>query len=212
MRRLLVGLVVLVAILVAADFGLRLYTERWVAGELAAVLDVPERPSVAIDGFPFVVRFLAGEFPSATAESAPLRLEGITFRDVEFTLRDVRFPPGDVLGGEGGVIRARTGRGSLSLTGRQASEALSGQGVPVTVRIEGGEVFLSTGQLPQEVQVDLAVNGNELEIRSAEAGLPVTLSLGVPAFVEGLVLTDVRVEGSAAILDFRLERPAFRVG
>lgn len=54
MRRLLIALVVLVAILVAVDFGLRLLTGYWLGRGLQTSLSLGERPSVSLGDFPFL--------------------------------------------------------------------------------------------------------------------------------------------------------------
>jgi LmeA-like phospholipid-binding len=60
MRRFLIALAVLVAILVAADFGLRLLTAYWLGRGLQSSLSLSERPSVSLDAFPFLPEVVSG--------------------------------------------------------------------------------------------------------------------------------------------------------
>ena len=211
MRRLLIALVTLSLLLVGADFGLRLYAQLRVGQSLAASLDLAERPSVSLTGFPFLVRFVQGHFPTATVEGTGLEIEGLTFRDVRFDLTDVRFPPGRILAGDESTIRARSGNGKLTLTGEGLTALLRKQGAPVTVQIQGGEITVKSGDLPGSVRASLSLDAGSLRL-TGRGSSPVSFAVDLPPVLPGLQLTDVGVEGSVAIASFSLERPAFRVG
>ena len=211
MRRLLIALVILALLLVGADFGLRAYAQLRVGQSLAASLDLAERPSVSLTGFPFLVRFVQGHFPSATVEGTDLEFDGLNFRNVRFVLTEVRFPPGRVLAGDDATIRARSGNGTLTLTGEGLTALLRDQGAPVTVRIQGGEIAVESADLPGPVRASLSLDEGSLRL-TGRGGSPVSFPVDLPAVLPGLQLTDVRIEGSAAIASFSLERPTFRVG
>jgi hypothetical protein len=209
-RRLLIALVILALLLVGADFGLRAYAQLRVGQSLAASLDLAERPSVSLVGFPFLVRFVQGHLSSATVEGTDLEIDGLTFREVRFDLTEVRFPPGRILAGDDATIRARSGNGTLTLSGEGLTALLRDQGAPVTVRIRGGEVTVESDDLPGSVRASLSVDAGSLRL-TGQGAIPVSFAVDLPAALPGLQLTDVRIEGSAAIASFSLDMPAFRV-
>jgi hypothetical protein len=212
LRRLVAVLIVMAALLVAADFGLRFYTERRIGQELASSLELSGRPSVTIGGFPFLLHFAGGEFPSATAEGEGVGSGPLAFEDLRLELSDVRVSPGRILGGEPSTIRARSGEGDASLTAQQLTDAFRGGGAPVTVRIEGGQLLIGSDQLPGEVPASVEADGRTLRLRPTDPGLSASFDIEFPAFIEGLVLTGVEVQGRVAVISFRLEEPVFPVG
>jgi len=62
-RKFLVTLVVLAALLVAADFGARVYAESQTAAAVQAQLGTATAPDVSIEGFPFLYHAVRGEYP-----------------------------------------------------------------------------------------------------------------------------------------------------
>ena len=70
MRKLLITLVVLAVLLVAADFGLRAYAESRTADAVQTELGTSARPDVSIEGFPFLVNAVRGEYPQVVVTAA----------------------------------------------------------------------------------------------------------------------------------------------
>src|SRR5437867_968401 len=99
MRRLLIGLAVLAGLIVAGDFGLRLYSQSVVSDELAASLKLSEKPKVTFGGWPFLTHALAGDLPSATVKSTDVVAEGVPIHAVNFALEDLTFPVSRLLSG-----------------------------------------------------------------------------------------------------------------
>ena len=211
-RRPLVALVVLVVLLVAADFVLRAVTERLVAQRVERSLHLSERPSVSLSGFPFLLHFAEGHFASASAKAGGVRSEGVSFGSVTLSLRDIRFPPGKLIFGNGGDVRATTGEGSLDMTGAQATEALRARGTDASVRFAGGKVLVRSPQFPREISATVTVSGNQLVLRSADRALSGSFSVRLPEIIQGLRFTGVGIHGSTAVFRFVLDRPVFRVG
>ncbi len=63
MRKFAVVLIVLAALLVAADFGARAYAESRAATAVQSELGTTTRPDVSIEGFPFLLHAVRGEYP-----------------------------------------------------------------------------------------------------------------------------------------------------
>jgi LmeA-like phospholipid-binding len=64
-RKWLIALTALVVVVVAADFGLRLLAEYSVGRGLQNALSLSERPSVSMDGFPFIPELVTGNVDDA---------------------------------------------------------------------------------------------------------------------------------------------------
>lgn len=63
MRKFLITLLVLAALLLAADFGTRAYAESQTADAVQTQLGLTAAPDVSIEGFPFLYHAVRGEYP-----------------------------------------------------------------------------------------------------------------------------------------------------
>jgi hypothetical protein len=208
MRKLLIALVVLVVVFVGADFGLRVWAQSWVAGQLRESLGLSRSPSVSLGGILFVPEVVSGHIPSASVHAGGFTSDGVHFEQATLDLRDIRFSASQLfLSHHEGSIRARTGDGSVAMTGADMTAALHDQGLPVTVQLAGGEIRLSGGSVPGEVTVQPSIEGGLLVLRSGG----VSVSLNLPEVVPGLDYREVRIEGNAGQLLFTVSNVVFVV-
>lgn len=208
MRRLLTFLLTLVLILVAADFGLRFLSEYWVSRQLQRSLDLPSRPSVSLEGFPFIPRVVSGDFSSATVRTGPFTEGGVRLQRMRLTLHDVHFSTRQLLYGKRADIRAARGDGEAVVNAIDASAAPIG---PVRVRFAGGGAVITSDRLQGPVMANVALSGSSLVIRSADPALPGSFDIKLPELVAGLRYTQVTVVGSEADLAFVLASPRFEI-
>jgi hypothetical protein len=112
-KRLIIGLLVLVGLLVAADFGAAALAESAVSRQMREQIGLPDDPEVRINGFPFVTQALSGDYSSIDV-SAP-RLQVGALQDVEVTaqLRDVAAPLSEVLGSGPTTLRVGSADGTV---------------------------------------------------------------------------------------------------
>lgn len=113
MKRLIIGLLVLVGLLVAVDFGAAALAESAVSRQMREQIGLPDDPEVRINGFPFLTQALSGEYSSIDV-SAP-RLDVGPLQDVEVAaqLRDVTAPLSEVLGSGPKSLRVATAEGTV---------------------------------------------------------------------------------------------------
>ena len=81
MRGFVITLVVLLALLVGADFALKTVAEDQVASRLQAPLNLPSEPSVDIGGFPFLPQAIAGRYSDVELSDSGItygRLRNVT--------------------------------------------------------------------------------------------------------------------------------------
>ena len=97
MRRLVVALVAIVALLVVADRVAVLAADHVVAGRIQADQQLDSRPSVSIHGFPFLTQALGGKYDDVTLTLHDLRKGGVPIRTLRVRLRGVHVPLGAVV-------------------------------------------------------------------------------------------------------------------
>ena len=73
MRRLVIALLVLVGLLVAADFGAAALAESAVSRQMREQLGLVDDPSVRINGFPFLTQAITGEYSSVDVDADRIR-------------------------------------------------------------------------------------------------------------------------------------------
>jgi hypothetical protein len=93
-RGLLILLVVLAVLVVAADRVGLLVAERQIASRVQSSQDLERRPSVEIEGFPFLTQVLANHYPTVrlTAQDFPVGSSDrrVRLADLDARLHDVR--------------------------------------------------------------------------------------------------------------------------
>ncbi len=208
MRRFLIAILVLGLVFVGADFGLRLWAQAWVGGQLERSLGLSKSASVSIGGVLFVPEVVSGHIPSASVHADSFSSEGVHFESATLDLRDIRFSASQVfLSRHTGSIRAARGDGSVTMTGDDITAALRAQGFEGTVKLADGQVRLKAGSLPGEVTVEPSIEDGSLVLRSG----PVSVSLDLPEVVPGLTYRDVRIEGDIGELLFTVSNVTFVV-
>ncbi len=100
MRKLLASVVVLVALLVLADFGTAAYAEYRISRELRDQLTLTADPDVRINGFPFLTQAVRGEYGSVQVQGNGVPVPDLGTVSLTAVLHGVRLPPGDVARGE----------------------------------------------------------------------------------------------------------------
>lgn len=208
---LLVMLVVLVLAAVAADAWLRSFAESRATERLAEVLELEGDTSVALGGWPFTFRLLAGNFPSVSVTADEIVTRGARLQSLEVRLFDVDFEAGDLLSGSADAVTAATGEGSALLT-EDGLRSLAGEDHPnVKLTLQDGELRVSSPRLPGPVTGDVFIRKNgRLVVRVP--GLSRNLRITIPVIVEGLSYEDLEVRDGAIAVFFALEDARLRRG
>ncbi|GAA0227353.1 hypothetical protein GCM10010492_27060 [Saccharothrix mutabilis subsp. mutabilis] len=100
-RKLIVAGLVVVGLLVAADFGLAAAGEYQIAQRMRDKLNLSEDPSVRINGFPFLFQAVAGDYRDVeiTATGVPVR-DDLRDLEVRANLYHTRIGLSDLLAGD----------------------------------------------------------------------------------------------------------------
>ncbi|GGP81159.1 LmeA family phospholipid-binding protein [Saccharothrix coeruleofusca] len=115
-RKLVVAVLVLGALLVAADFGLAAAGEYQVAQKMRDKLSLSEDPSVRINGFPFITQALAGDYRDIeiSATGVPVR-DQLRELEVRANLYHTRIALSDLLAGNTRGAKIDQVRGSVKI-------------------------------------------------------------------------------------------------
>ncbi|WIY04799.1 DUF2993 domain-containing protein [Amycolatopsis mongoliensis] len=99
-RRWVIALVVLVLLLVGADFGAAAYAEHMISQKARTQLQLTDDPSVTIHGFPFLTQALGGDYSHIRVSAAGVPV-GDKLQDVALNaeLEDVTAPLSDLTNG-----------------------------------------------------------------------------------------------------------------
>jgi hypothetical protein len=217
-RAILITLLVVIALLVGADIGFRLYTERRLAQSAQASLGLQQEPDLDLRGFPFLLQFARGRFDAVGVQAEAVRAEDLVIDDVDLTFEDVTFDRGTLLG-SGGSITAGEGSGEVELSEEEVSAYLQDHDVPVRVRFLGPQIRVTTkvsfdgstttassqGRLVLE-EGSLLFAAEDVQV-DGTIGIPaaaLSFELPLPEVVPGIAYEGVTVEEGAAVVSASL--------
>jgi hypothetical protein len=113
MKRLIIGLIVLVGVLVGVDFGAAALAESAVSRQMREQIGLPDDPDVRINGFPFLTQALAGHYSSVAVTADRLRVGELQEVEIVADLRDVDAPLSEVLGSGPKSLRVAEADGTV---------------------------------------------------------------------------------------------------
>jgi hypothetical protein len=150
---------------------------------------------------------LDGSFPEVGLSAARIEERGVAFSQVELTLHDVTFKMSDLLEGRAKGLRAKGGAGSATMSEETLNQVLADRGTNLVVD-------LSEGQASAEVPgvglkpIDVSVADGQLVLQAE--GVPTSISIELPVFVEGLTYEEGRVTDSRIDIGVKLGPTALR--
>jgi hypothetical protein len=177
MRKLLIVVVVLAGLLVVADRVAVVAADRQVASRVQSAYNLSSKPSVSVQGFPFLTQVASGDYHQIDVSIGSLRTDGVQVNGLTAQLKDVRAPLGDLLG-----------HGSSSITAAQVTGS-------------GTVPFSSVrSHLPHGVQ--LSQDGDALRLAGTVSYLGVTVPVSADATLEadgsGIAVTPTRISVASA--------------
>jgi hypothetical protein len=218
MRKLVIGLLVLLLLLGVADRVAVRIAQEQVAKKLRETGQLSEDPQVTIRGFPFLTQALAGRYDRIDVETKAFTRGGVVLSKLDVSLIGARVPAGDALGGtvrsvpvEGlratAVVRYVDLAGKSGISGLRivpvgeqldisARVTVAGQTVTATarstVRLRGRTLVVSARSVKVDGQSSPVLD------RALAGRLDFTVPLGTLPY--GLDLTAVRVDPSGVVL------------
>jgi hypothetical protein len=104
-RRIVISLLVLVAVLVGADFGLAAFAEHTVSQKAREQLQLTEDPSVTIHGFPFTTQAISGDYRHISLSASGVPIKDLKDVGINAELQDVTAPLSDLVNGNTDAIK-----------------------------------------------------------------------------------------------------------
>lgn len=211
MRRLLIVVAILVAILVVADRVAVVEADHVVAARIQTQEHLPSRPSVSIGGFPFLTQAIGGTYDDVTLTVHDFRRSVVPVDTISVELRGVHVPLSAVFSQHLSSVPVDSATARVLLSFADLNSYLGGKGITVSpagsdrVRISGsvtvaGQTVSASGTATIDVTSDslLLRAANAVTVAVPLGGLPFGISLRsatatnrgiqVTATAQGLVL------------------------
>lgn len=99
MKKLIITLLVVIGLLVGADFAAAAAAEYQVSQQMRTQLHLAEAPDVRINGFPFLYQAAVGDFRNVQIDAKGLAVGQLSDVDLQAHLIDARTSVADLLGG-----------------------------------------------------------------------------------------------------------------
>jgi hypothetical protein len=177
MRRLLIGLLLLVVLGVGADFAAARLFESRLTTALERRYDLGPRPIIQVRDFPFLPHLLTGRFSGIDLAAHDARAEGITLESVEVHLRGVRVSRSAMLG-SGGTVRVDRTDGQVELSQAEINKLLADHLQGGSVTIDAGGVRLRVRSEFLGRRIEATVTGRLAARNGQIAFLPDTAEVG----------------------------------
>lgn len=211
-RVIIIVLIVLIALLVGADFAARAYAENKAASEIQQQ-GFPKKPSVDIEGFPFLTQVAAHQFHDIQISSSNDTEGPLDIESINASLKNVHIN-GAFSGGTIGTLY-----GTAAITFTALANAVTKEAGPLGQLASAGLTFSAAG--PNEVKATLNVvvfsgtavwrvtktAGNDINVQLVSTGgLPSSLlspvsdiTLHLPSLPLGLKIQSISVNSSGLV-------------
>lgn len=221
-RRLVITLIVLIGLLVVADFSAAAIFEYQVSKRARDQFDLSDDPSVKVGGFSFLAQAVSGEYGHVTIDAKGVPVED-TLRDLEvhIELRDVQAPLGDLVSGSLKEVKVREVEGQVKVKASDVNRAIANNEnnllrsiTNVTVDPVSEQDVLTDPETRTDAEQEAAERAAEAEIEDTTAGAKIcaTANLagedtelcayGIISLVEGakMTFTPSRIELSNSVI------------
>jgi hypothetical protein len=193
MRKLLIVLIVLLALLVAADRIGLLVAQREIGNRVASSYNLPQRPDVTIRGFPFLTQLASGKYSEIDVLVPSVTRNGVTVQNLQVKLTGVHASLSQLTSGGTSGVTADRATASAVIPYGALQQALQQQVPGATLSGAGGgdlkiAVTLSYAgvRVPVTAGVALGVSPDHTEVRADPVRIAVGgSSVSIPASVLG---------------------------
>jgi hypothetical protein len=114
-KGLIVGVVVLIGLVIAADRVGLVVAQKAIAKTVASQYQLDHEPKVSIKGFPFLTQALGGKYHEIDLTVGDVSEEGVTVTDVALKLKGVTASVSDALNGDVSAMVADTATSSATI-------------------------------------------------------------------------------------------------
>jgi LmeA-like phospholipid-binding len=175
MRKLLIALIVLAALLVAVDRIAVAVAQNQISDRIAAAYSLPDKPHVTITGFPFLTQVLAGNYGRVNVSVDTVPADGATLHQLRAHFTDVHASLSQVLGNGSSTITADRAAGDAIVPFTAIDQRLPGR---LKVRPDGkdltvtGTVEYGGVRVPLSATLTLAATSSGISVTPVHASSP----------------------------------------
>jgi hypothetical protein len=197
MRRLLIVLVVLAALLVAADRVGVVVAQNRLASEIEQQLDLDRKPDVSIRGIPFLTQAISGKYKDIRVQLPDVDAGDVQNVAIDARLQGTHVSLSDALGGKVDKIPVDRISGTLLIPYDQLAKASGISGLTITrhgdsLRLTGSVQVLGR-PIKAEAVGRVEVNDGQIAINAEEAK------------VAGIPVPQAVLDEAARLLSFRVQ-------
>jgi hypothetical protein len=193
-RKLLIGLLVLAVLLVVGDRVAAAYANRRLAAQVRTELALEQKPTVRVNGIPFLTQALGGNYKDVRVQIADFDSGPLQNIVIDARLQGVRAPLGDVVNGRLSSVPVDRITGDLRISYDSLARASGIEGLRIT---REGEALRVTGSVEVVGRRVDAVAVGRVEVEGSD--LKITAER---ATVEGVELPQVAVDAANRALSF----------
>jgi hypothetical protein len=171
-----ITVIVLVGVLVAADYGLAAAAEYQVSKRMRTELNLASDPSVDIHGFPFITQAISGDYHDISINAVGVPAEN-TLRDLEIDadLHDVRVKLSDLLSGNVDTIKVDEVDGEVKVKASDVGRLLK---LPdLTINPVSLDTVLGSGAQDKEDQQEKTADPGNPNPLATQAGIELTATI-----------------------------------
>jgi hypothetical protein len=195
MRKLVVSVAVLLALLLVADRVAASIAAGVVADKLQASGGLSSKPDVSIKGFPFLTQALEGRYDRIDVSAKDVRRGGVRLARLDVTVKGARIPLGDALSGKVSNVPAEGLTATavvqyVDIVGRSKIVGASVTPVPGGVKVTGRVTVLGQTVTASTVST-VRLEGRDIVIRARSIAVQGASSPAINDAIAGLL--DVRV-------------------
>lgn len=163
LRIVIIVLIVIIGLLVAADFAARAFAENKAASEIQQQ-GFPKKPSVDIEGFPFLTQVLARDFKTIKVSSSDIKEGPLEIATIDATADSVHLNSGF----SGGTIT--TVDGTATVTFPALASAMTSEAGPLGALANAGLTLSEAGPNEVKATIDLVVTSGTAVWRVTRTG------------------------------------------
>src|SRR5215471_18167654 len=175
MRKLLIGVIILAALLLAADRISVAVAENQISDRLTSAYGLAGKPGVTITGFPFLTQVVTGNYQQIDVSARQVPAGGAVLHDLNVRLTGVHATVGQVLGNGSSMVTADRAAGS-AMVGFGTVDHRLPSGVqlhPVGKNLSvSGTLAVGGVRIPVAATVALGVSGSGISVTPVHISVP----------------------------------------
>ena len=175
MRKLLIGVIVLAALLVAADRISVAVAENQISDRITSAYGLAGKPGVTITGFPFLTQVVAGNYQQINVSAGQVPADGAVLHHLNVRLTGVHATVSQVLGNGSSMVTADRATGSAMVGFSTVNHRLPGgfrlhpDGKNLSV---SGRLAIGGVRIPVSATVALGVSGSGISVTPVHVSIP----------------------------------------